>query len=50
LIKLKKRKKEKELTIAYGEATGHHHTLYGSPQAIIEGFDDKNIFEFSANQ
>jgi len=40
----KKGKKEKELTIAYGEATGHHHTLYGSPQAIIEGFDDKKYF------
>lgn len=37
----------KKVTIALGEVTGHHHTLYGSiPAAIsLKGFDDKRYLE-----
>lgn len=37
----------KSVTIAEGEATGHHHTLYGSvPNAVIlRGFDERRYVE-----
>ena len=36
-----------KLTIAYGEATGHHHTLYGTtPDAIIEyGYNEQRYLK-----
>lgn len=36
-----------EITLALGEATGHHHTLYPNPGAIVErmkGFNDVLYF------
>lgn len=45
----KKEAEGKERTIALGEATGHHHTLYGSvPNAIIAyGFDEQRYIEIT---
>lgn len=43
----KEQKKGKDMTIALGEGTGHHHTLYGSiPNAVImKGFNDRRFVE-----
>ena len=38
-------RKQAELTVALGEATGHHHTLYPNPGVIVKGFTDKKYFE-----
>lgn len=43
----KEQKVGQEMTIALGEATGHHHTLYGSlPNAVVmKGFDGRIFVE-----
>jgi len=40
-------KKANEITVALGEATGHHHTLYGSlPMSLLQ-FDDRRFLEIT---
>lgn len=43
----KEQKRGKDMTIALGEVTGHHHTLYGSmPNAVVmKGFDERLFVE-----
>ena len=38
-------KESNEVTIALGEATGHHHTLYGSVPIGLFEFDDRRYLQ-----
>lgn len=40
----KEKERKDELTIAFGEATGHHHTLYGAPVGLFE-FDENRYLQ-----
>jgi len=39
------KKKGSEVTIALGEATGHHHTLYGKLPISLLQFNDKRFLQ-----